>query len=145
MTINAPAIARLLGGERTLHRRIRNVDELRLAVQRGLPVEALDHAVHHVAGDGPQAAELRYGIVPKTTLQRRGARLSLGESERLERLARVAALADEVWGDAELAREFLTSAQPQLAGEKPVEHARSELGARQVEQLLYAIEFALPV
>ena len=145
MTIKPPAVARILGGERVLRRRIRTMAELRAAVGSGLPTEALEHAVHHLAGDSPAAAELRYAIVPKTTLQRRGARLSLGESERLERLARIAALAEEVWEDGALAREFLTSAQPQLGGERPVDLARSDLGAREVEQLLYAIEYALPI
>jgi putative toxin-antitoxin system antitoxin component (TIGR02293 family) len=144
MWIKPPSIARILGGERVLHRRIRTMAELRDAVESGLPTEALDHTVHHLAGDGPEAADLRYAIVPKTTLQRRRARLSLAESERLERLARITALAEEVWEDEALAREFLIGAQPQLDGERPVDLARSDLGARQVEQLLYAIEFALP-
>ena len=41
--------------------------------------------------------------------------------------------------------EFLLSAQPQLDGERPVDLARSDLGARQVEQLLMKLEYALPV
>jgi putative toxin-antitoxin system antitoxin component (TIGR02293 family) len=145
MWTKPPAVARILGGERVLHRRIRTVADLRDAVESGLPTEALEHTVRHLAGDGPEAAELRYAIVPKTTLLRRRKRLSVAESERLERLARLTALAEEVWEDAALAREFLTGAQPQLGGERPVDLARSDLGARQVEQLLYAIEYALPV
>ena len=143
--INAPAVAQMLGGERVLHRRIRTLSELRAVVEGGLPTAALDHVIHHLVGDGPEAAELRYRVVPKSTLKRRAARLSLTESERLERLARMTALAEHVWTDRALAREFLTSVQPQLGGERPVDLARSELGTREVERLLYGIEYSLPV
>ena len=144
MTINAVQVADMLGGERTLGRTIRNVGELRNAVEEGLPVSALDLVVRHVSRDDRSAAELKYRIIPKTTLRRRQ-RLDSEESQRLERLARMAALAEHVWEDADLAHEFLTSAQPQLDGERPVDLARSDLGTRQVETLLMKIEYALPV
>jgi putative toxin-antitoxin system antitoxin component (TIGR02293 family) len=144
MTVSARAVANVLGGERTLRRRVRTVDDLRRTVEDGLPVAALDHAAAWVAGEGAAATELKHRIVPKTTLHRRGDRLSLEESQRLERLARMAAMAEDVWEDKELAHEFLLSAQPQLGGERPIDLARSELGARQVEMVLFAIEYALP-
>lgn len=145
MTIKAPEVARILGGERTLHRRIRTLEDLREAVESGLPTTALDRAVSHAAGEGPEATELKHSIVPKTTLRRRRGRLNAEESQRLERLARMTALAEEVWEDPALAREFLTRPQPQLGDERPVDLARSDLGTRQVEDLLYSLEFSLPV
>jgi putative toxin-antitoxin system antitoxin component (TIGR02293 family) len=145
MIIDVLAVARMLGGERVLHRRIRTLSELRVAVEAGLPTEALDHVIHHLVGEGSDAAEMRYRIVPKTTLKRRAARLSLTESERLERLARMTALAEYVWTDRALAREFLMSAQARLGNERPVDLARSELGTREVERILYSIEYSLPV
>lgn len=141
--IDARKIARILGGQETLGRRVRTVRELRQAVEEGLPVEALDSAVRYVVGGERGAAELRYGIVPKATLHRRE-RLTAEESQRLERLARLAALAEEVWEDRALAHEFLTSPQPQLDGERPVDLARTDLGAREVEELLLALEYGLP-
>ena len=77
-------------------------------------------------------------------MRRPSTRLTPEESERLERLARLAALAEHVWEDAALAHEFLVSPQPQLGGERPVDLARSDLGAREVEALLHRIEYALP-
>jgi len=67
------------------------------------------------------------------------------ESKRLQRLARITALAEEVWDVPALAHEFLTSPQPQLGGERPVDLARNELGTRQVEGLLFKLEHSLPV
>lgn len=137
-------VYRILGGAQAVGREVRTVRELRRAVEEGLPVEALDSAARYVAGDDRGAAEIRYGIVPKATLHRRQ-RLTAEESQRLERLARVAALAEEVWEDRALAHEFLTSPQPQLDGERPIDLARTDLGAREVEDLLMAIEYSLPV
>jgi len=145
MTVEPSAVARVLGGEKTLHRRVRTVDDLRRAVEGGLSREAFERTVHRVFGDGRAATEFKHRIVPKTTLQRRRRRLSLHESERLERLARITALAEDVWEAPALAHEFLTAPQPQLGGERPVDLTRSDLGTRQVEDLLFKLEYSLPV
>jgi putative toxin-antitoxin system antitoxin component (TIGR02293 family) len=112
--------------------------------ERGLPVEALDFVSHGLADGELSVLEIKYSVVPRSTLRRR-TRLSPEESARTERLARLAALAEHVWEDADYAREFLTQPQPQLGGERPIDLARSELGAREVEMLLMKIEHALPV
>ena len=62
----------------------------------------------------------------------------------MERLARMTALTEEVWEDPDLAHEFLTSPQPQLGGRRPVELADSDLETRQVEEILYRLEYSLP-
>lgn len=85
-----------------------------------------------------------YRIVPEATFKRRRERLSPAESERTERLARVIATAEHVWGDLDAARRFLTTPHPALAGKTPVDSAKTELGARQAEELLAAIEHGLP-
>ena len=66
-------------------------------------------------------------------------------SDGVERLSRITALAERVWGDGDLAREFLSSAQPQLGNARPVDLARSDSGALRVEKLLLGIEHSLPV
>jgi putative toxin-antitoxin system antitoxin component (TIGR02293 family) len=144
MTIQAARVAEMLGGEGTLGQSVRTVGDLRRAVESGLPVASLDRVARHVGRDDRETAELKYRIVPKTTLRRRR-RLDTEESQRLERLARIAALAEQVWEDDDLAHRFLTTAQPQLDGERPMDLTRSELGSRQVEMLLMKLEYALPV
>jgi putative toxin-antitoxin system antitoxin component (TIGR02293 family) len=145
MTVGTVAVAEVLGGWRTLRKQIRTTSDLAAAVEAGLPVASLDIVVRRVAGETRQATELKYRVVPKTTLQRRRTRLSLEESERLERLARLTALAEQVWDDPELAHEFLVSPQPQLGGERPVDLIRTDLGTRRVEDLLWSLEYSLPV
>jgi putative toxin-antitoxin system antitoxin component (TIGR02293 family) len=144
MPIDVPHVVQVMGGQRTLGQRIRTISDLRHAVEAGLPVAVLDQVVLHVFDQGVGSAELKYGIVPKTTLHRRQ-RLTADESQHLERLARMTALAERVWGDQALAHEFLTSVQPQLDNERPVDLARSDLGTREVEDVLTRIEYALPV
>ena len=139
MRYGPPDIARLMGGEKVLGHRVRTLDDLRRLVEAGLPVEALARVVARVA-----EPELRYRIVPRATLHRRRQRLSVEESERLERLARITALAEDVWENDDAAHDFLRSAQPQLGGERPVDLSHTDLGARQVEELLLKLEFGLP-
>jgi uncharacterized protein (DUF2384 family) len=50
-----------------------------------------------------------------------------------------------VWEEPALAHEFLMSEQPQLDDERPVDLARSDLGTRQVEELLLRLEYSIPV
>jgi putative toxin-antitoxin system antitoxin component (TIGR02293 family) len=86
-------------------------------------------------------------VAPRTTRVRREreGRLSPEESERLERLARLTALAAQVLESEVEAQDFLFQPHPLLRGEKPAALARSELGARQVEDLLWRLEYSLPV
>jgi putative toxin-antitoxin system antitoxin component (TIGR02293 family) len=144
MTIDVPEVARILGGERILGRRVRTLEDLRCSVEDGLPLAALAQTIRHLAGEGLDATDLKHSIVPKSTLQRRRRRLNLEESQRLERLARMTALAEKVWEDRALAHEFLASPQPQLKGKRPVDLSKSDLGTRQVEELLFKLEYSLP-
>jgi putative toxin-antitoxin system antitoxin component (TIGR02293 family) len=144
MGISAERVAEVLGGREALGTAVLTLAELRRTVERGLPVRSLDTVARRVAGNDRDAAEIKYRIVPKSTLARR-TRLTPEESERLERLARLTALAEQVWEDDDRAHESLHATQPHLGGERPLELARSDLGARQVEDLLFRIEHALPV
>lgn len=134
--IEAGEIARMLGGKRTLHRRIRTREELRETVESGLPSTALDRVVRRAAGEGLAAAELKQTIVPGTTLRRRRGWLCIEESRRLERLARMTVLAGKVWEDPARVRRFLTCHHPALGGERPCDLARNEAGSGRVEALL---------
>jgi putative toxin-antitoxin system antitoxin component (TIGR02293 family) len=71
--------------------------------------------------------------------------LSREESERLERIARVAALAEYVLDSLEDAQRFLTAPHRLLDDTAPVQLAATDLGARRVEDMLWNIEYSLPV
>ena len=142
--IEARRIAEVMGGRPVLRRRVTSTLDLSEAVARGLPKSSLRTVVERVFADAGDQRRIMYEVVPEATFKRRRDRLSRAESERTERLARVIASAEYVWGDREGTRRFLTSPHPALGGNTPLNAARSELGARLVEDLLAKIEHGLP-
>src|SRR5437870_13780459 len=73
--------------------------------------------------------------------RRRSGRLARYESDRLYRLARIVALADEFLGDHERAIRWLKRPNGALGGIAPVADLGTELGARQVENILGRIAY----
>ncbi len=85
--------------------------------------------------------------IPSRTLTRRKAdgRLAPDESDRLVRASRMFGRAMELFeGDTDAARLWLTSAQPALGGLVPLELARTEVGASEVENLIGRLEYGIP-
>ena len=137
-------VAAVMGGAKVLGRRVESIGDMRAAVEAGLPKAVLMNVVRSVERQPQAQRTLLHKLVPEPTLRRRRHRLNLVESERTERLARITALAQEIWGDQD-AREFLTTPHPMLGGNTPAEHIVTDLGAREVEDILYAIAFGNPV
>lgn len=80
--------------------------------------------------------------ISRATFHRRKAegRLDQAESDRVVRFARLLGKAVEVMESEENARQWLASPQVGLGGEVPLEYAETEVGAREVEDLLARIE-----
>jgi putative toxin-antitoxin system antitoxin component (TIGR02293 family) len=81
--------------------------------------------------------------IPPRTLARRKAsgRLTPDESEKLLRLSSVFEDALDLFeGDAESARQWLTTPKKALENQTPLAYSRTELGAREVENLLGRLE-----
>jgi putative toxin-antitoxin system antitoxin component (TIGR02293 family) len=135
---------KVLGGERVLGRAVTSLLELNDAVERGLPKATLRIVVARIFTDASEQRAMMYRIVPEATYKRRRDRLSRAESERTERLARVVAIAEDVWQDREQARRFLTTPHPEIGGKRPVDAALTELGARQAEEVMARIVYGLP-
>ena len=81
-------------------------------------------------------------ITPRTLARRREAgRLTADESDRLLRVSRVFGLALALFdGSVEAARSWLTKPAPALANRTPREVAMTEVGAREVENLIGRLE-----
>jgi putative toxin-antitoxin system antitoxin component (TIGR02293 family) len=123
---------------------MKSIMELDAAVERGLPKSTLRNVARRVFSDAADQRALMHRIVPEATYKRRRERLSAAESERTERLARVVAMAEDVWQDREQARRFLTTPHPEIAGKTPLDAALTELGARQSEEVMARIVYGLP-
>jgi putative toxin-antitoxin system antitoxin component (TIGR02293 family) len=83
--------------------------------------------------------------ISRATLHRRKAagRLDSVESDRVVRFARLYGKAVDVMGAADAARAWLSAPQAGLGGEVPLEYAGTEIGAREVEDLLGRIEYGV--
>ena len=83
--------------------------------------------------------------ISKATFHRRQAqgKLDSAESDRVVRFARLMGKAVEVLETEESARQWLTLPQFGLGGEIPLEYADTEVGAREVEDLLNRIEYGV--
>jgi len=114
------------------------------AVQHGLPRAALHTLARRLAGTDPtRIARIEWGIVPRTTLERRQTRLSPEESERTERAARLFVHATRALGTEAEGRDFMTTPHPMLGGKTPLEAARTDLATRRAEHILHALEYGL--
>jgi putative toxin-antitoxin system antitoxin component (TIGR02293 family) len=140
MTVPAEKVAEVLG----LKSRPRSIGALAEAVEQGLPKASLERVIDRVGVTGSERRELLHRVVPAATFKRR-TRLNVAESEKTERLARVVALAELLWEEPEEAQRFLMTAHPELNGRRPVDAALSELGARQVEDIVMRALHGLPV
>jgi putative toxin-antitoxin system antitoxin component (TIGR02293 family) len=137
-------IADVLGGQQILGRRVGSIAALNDAVLQGLPKAALRQTASRIFASKTEQKQLMNRIVPEATFKRRRDRLSAAESERTERMARVIASAEYVWEDRDDARRFLTTPHPGLGRRTPIEAAMTELGARQVEEILGKIFHGIP-
>ncbi|MGH9195302.1 MAG: antitoxin Xre-like helix-turn-helix domain-containing protein, partial [Acidimicrobiia bacterium] len=116
-------IARILGGRAVLKREVRSLADLHQVVTAGLPVRALSRTAEYVGTTPREVAHLKDSLVPPATRKRRKTVLKPNESERVERLARLMALAEEVWEDRDKAREFLRTSHPLLGDRSPLDLA----------------------
>lgn len=115
--------------------------EVVAAVRAGLPARALER-LHDLLDVPMQDLAALLGIPPRTlTRRRQGGRFAPDESDRLLRLARLAELALVVFEEADAARIWLIEPKRLLGGETPLAHADTDPGAREVEDMLYAVEF----
>lgn len=131
----------VLGGPRVFKgRTLPNATELRDRVRTGLPYQSLESIRERLNLSLPEAAIVLH--VPLRTLARRrhGRKLDADESDRLYRLARIAGQAVAVLGNEEKAATWLRRANRALNGEVPLGLLDTDLGARQIEDVLGRIE-----
>lgn len=114
--------------------------DMREAIREGFPHAVLEELMR---ASGLTLKELAHALDLSTrSLQRRRrGRLARFESDRLYRMARVLALARESLGDEARANRWLKRANHALGGLAPIAAIDTELGARQVENLLGRIAY----
>jgi putative toxin-antitoxin system antitoxin component (TIGR02293 family) len=114
-------------------------------VRRGLGYSAFARFQRNTGLPASALAELIQ--IPIRTLTRRKSegKFAPEESDRLVRAARVFGRAMELFeGDGDAARAWLTARQPALGGLVPLQLARTDVGAGEVESLIGRLEQGIP-
>ena len=117
--------------------------ELIRKIQKGLRFSELETLQNSIGVPFEQlAAKL---CISRSTLQRRKAtgRLSPDESDKVMRLSRLLEHAKKVFGDVDKARAWLKHPQYGLGGAVPLDYAETEIGAREVDNLLGRIDYGV--
>ena len=136
---------------RSLHERIQDLlgspplrsdKDLCDLVERRLPVAA----VKALMNDGYTASEIFRLVMPRRTFNHRsekGERLTREESDRVVRIARITALAEQVFGDAEKAARWLRKSKHRLDKRAPLDLLDTEAGGRLIEDWLRQIDHGM--
>jgi putative toxin-antitoxin system antitoxin component (TIGR02293 family) len=134
------SVFRKLGGQRGLGAEVSSEADLARIVDRGIRVGVLAYVLR--AGFSKQEIE-RFVIPARTWRHRKTKRalLSTEESDRVVRLARIQAVAEDVFGNVAKANQWLREGLGILDGKSPLEVARTESGARLIERILAEIDW----
>jgi putative toxin-antitoxin system antitoxin component (TIGR02293 family) len=141
MASELQAVIAGLGGKQVLGRAVSNDDDMRQAIREGFPPRVVEQVMK---ASGLTLKELAgaLDLSPRSLQRRRSSgRLARYESDRLYRLARIVALASEFLGDHEKAIHWLKRPNRALGGIPPLAALDTELGARQVENILGRIAY----
>jgi putative toxin-antitoxin system antitoxin component (TIGR02293 family) len=135
------AVVKELGGRSVLGRKLASQRDLCAAIREGFPPAVVEELMQ---ASGLTLKELADALdLSPRSLQRRRrtGRLARFESDRLYRLARIVALAQQSLGDRQSAARWLKRSNRALGGVAPIGALDTELGARQVENVLGRIAY----
>jgi putative toxin-antitoxin system antitoxin component (TIGR02293 family) len=138
-------IVTVLGGQTSLGRKVKSSLDLDKLIRDGLPYKVGNHVRGLLDLSMPTFASI-IDVSERTLARVRKSshqRLSSVASDRLYRLARIFSLACEVLEDEDQAKEWIRRPQVGLGGEKPLDLLHTEAGAREVEDLLWRIEYGV--
>jgi len=114
--------------------------DLARVVQQRLPVSSVAALRAH----GLSEAEIYQLIVPRRTLVHRKTRkeaLTQDESDKAVRIARIASMAEEIFGDNAKAGRWLRKAKVRFEQRSPLDMLMTEAGARLVEEMLLQLDY----
>jgi len=134
-------VVKKLGGRRVLGRNLASPRELCEAIREGFPPAVVEELMQASGLTLKELAE-SLDLSPRSLQRRRrSGRLARFESDRLYRLARVVALAQQILGGRGSAARWLKRSNRALGGSAPISSMDTELGARQVENVLGRIAY----
>ncbi len=142
--MSALTVAAALGGAPILRRAVGTEADLRLLTREGLPIGTLPVLAGELSVERNHLARV-VGISERTLSRRQAGeqRLSVEESDRTMRLARIVAYAIEVFGNQGKMATWMKSPNRALEGQTPLELLDTDAGVRSVETVLGHIDYGL--
>ena len=135
-------VATILGGRKVLGG-ITDAADFVLAVRRGLPYASLEALTGALEADLGEVSEV-VGIAARTLARRKHEKqLSPIESDRLYRIAYVMHLAASTFGGLDKARLWMQRDNRSLGGSTPLSLLDTEIGERQVEEVLLQLNHGI--
>jgi putative toxin-antitoxin system antitoxin component (TIGR02293 family) len=136
-------VQKILGTSLDGKKKTASASDLRASVVKGLPFSAFEAVQKEI--DLPQNQLSSILGIPTRTMARRkeNQQLTSVESDRLYRVARVFVFTVDVLGDLEKARTWLKSPNRGLGGEIPLTLLDTDIGARQVEDVLQRLKYGI--
>ena len=142
IAIIAPeSIAEILG----LGASVRTVGQLESAVSAGLPKRALERLSSRLFDDRRTASAYKFKVVPPATWKRRANDYPSMKAKKQNGSLGFLLPRNTSGMIATKRAEWMSKPHRELNGQTPLEVARTELGARRVEDLLDKLFFGLPV
>lgn len=121
-----------------------HLQTLTAIVREGLPPNAADRIAEYYGLSRKQLSEI-LGVSVRTLERHQKSNKPLNpvQSDRLLRYARIAAHAEEVFENAETARNWLKRPNNALGGEIPLNLLDTEAGVEQVDEVLTRVEYGI--
>lgn len=113
-------------------------------IERGFDFRSLERFIERT--HLPKEDAIGLVKISSRTMHRRkeAGKLSSEESDRLVRAARIIDQTRQLFeNDVKAANRWLSTPQPALSGATPLEYARTEVGAREVEALINRLEYGV--
>ncbi|MEG9437358.1 DUF2384 domain-containing protein [Edaphobacter sp. HDX4] len=121
---------------------LRSDEDIARLVEERLPLSS----VESLTSTGLSDDEIYRYVVPRRTLVHRRSKrepLTHEESDRAVRIARIASLAEEIFGEDAKAARWLRKPKSRFEGRTPMEVLRTEAGARLVEEMLLQLDHGI--
>lgn len=142
-TARARRIATVLGGPAVFGEQVSTSAELHGKLRAGLPHAALETLMTRFDLRRDEISQILHLPLRTIARRKRERRLQADESDRLCRLARIAAHTEDVLGGPAKAARWLRAPNRALGGVPPLSLLDTDLGTRQVEEVLGRIEHGI--
>ncbi len=111
-------------------------------IRQGLAAQVFDQIAAAI-GVGKETLARKLNINAQTLRKRKSRILSADEAEKSLRVARVFAMAEEILGGSDPAREWLQEEIMALGGKRPLDLLDTDVGAHEVVNLLNCIKWGV--